>query len=492
MVVVRWISLGGVRAAAWWRRLNYRLLLPGLPALLVGGAVVVLSALSLLVPVHELEASYLQQAKALLKSKDYTAALTCYDRLAHFDAKRPEVLFGLAQASAAVGQPERATAILTGLAPPRRRGYGPAHVWVARELLQGPNASGHVDEALTHVLLALEGSLEDRDAAHALLGQLYLHKRNFDAAEEHLLKAVHTRPPLRMWLAKLYMLKGNLERARSEAHLAVSYYRFRTKDDLQDPQFRLGWADAITFLEEFPTAVAILEEGWSIAQAPVYRLALAKVYAAWSEAASRNPSIPPGQWLELLEKGLRHDATNADLLQLMLKAAKMQGPDYEKVRASLHGLLAQGAAPAAVHFVLGADALQRGQTKEARVHLEQAFQLAPQLPAVANNLAWLLLHDAQPDLPRALVLANVALQNAPLEPAYRDTRGRVLAKMGRWQEALGDLVAALPANRNNAELHRTLADVYEHLGVPDMAAEHRRRADPKTAPRKKSLPQEVP
>src|SRR5262249_58618903 len=130
----------------------------------------------------------------------------------------------------------------------------------------------------------------------------------------------------------------------------------------------------------------------------------------------------------------------------------------------------------------------RGQPAEARVDLEQAFKLAPDLPAVANNLAWLLANDSRPDLPRALELVNVALKHSPKELNFRDTRGRILAKLGRWQEALEDLEAALPGSPNNPGLHRALADAYEHLGDPAMAAKHRGLAEEKATPKQPASP----
>ena len=91
-----------------------------------------------------------------------------------------------------------------------------------------------------------------------------------------------------------------------------------------------------------------------------------------------------------------------------------------------------------------------------------------------------------PDLPRALQLINQVLEKAPNEANYRDTRGRIYVKMGKWREALPDLEAALSRSANNPNLHRTLATVYERLGVPAMAAEHQSLADQQEKAAKKT------
>ena len=64
-------------------------------------------------------------------------------------------------------------------------------------------------------------------------------------------------------------------------------------------------------------------------------------------------------------------------------------------------------------------------------------------PLVANNLAWVLAFSPPVDLPRALELANAAVNKVPNEPRFRGTRGQILARMEKWKEALPDLEEAL-------------------------------------------------
>jgi Flp pilus assembly protein TadD len=462
----------------WWRARNFRRLLGGLPALLVGGAALAVVLLGVLTPAQELEARYLEQAKSAFKAKDYAAALTCYERLACHGEDRPEVLYGLALAAEALGQNDRATALMNGLVSADGPDYAPAHLWQARRLLSAPQPSDQDRiDAESHIVQALDGELEDRDAAHALLGELYLAHNHLELAQLHFTKAVRTKPRVHTRLAQIFAQRGDRERARGEAQLAVSYYQARAKADLQDRDARLRWAEARTFLEDFGGAVAILEEGWAATHDDVYRLALARVYLGWSEFAGREEKPDPGLRLRLLQTGLECDPTDQDLLQRLLAVTRIDGPEADKARATLEGLLARGQAPAMVHFALGLDAYQHGKLDEARVHWERAQQLSPQTPSIANNLACLLSEGQSPDLPRALDLANLALQHAPNDPNFHDTRGRIFARMGKWQEALDDLEAALPAAPDSPKLHQALAEVYDHLGARGMAARHQRLAE---------------
>lgn len=143
--------------------------------------------------------------------------------------------------------------------------------------------------------------------------------------------------------------------------------------------------------------------------------------------------------------------------------------------------MARGAATGPVRYALGLDAWEHGRAAEARLHWEEACRLWPEMPAFANNLAWVLGTGPNPDLPRALDTINPVIARWPGDPRFRETRGQILARMRHWKEALPDLETALSVYPDDPELHRTLADTYEHLGAPAMAAEHRKRAGPPKA-----------
>jgi tetratricopeptide (TPR) repeat protein len=481
MGTARLLAQFGRRARGWWRSRNPSLLLLGLPALLAGAVTVALTGLGLLIPAGELEARYLEGGKEALKRRDYGAAQVVYRRLAPRGGERPEALYGLALTAEATGQTARAEALMAELAPAEGAGYAPAHVWQARRLLRG-NAAETRALAESHLLRALDGELEDRDGAHGLLGELYLAGRQLEQAEVHLGKAVRTRPHLRMRLAQLHALRGDKERAATEANLAATYFRGHAQADLQDHVARIRWADALAFLERFPEAVAVLEDGWNATREPLYRAALAGAYAAWADVVARDPKAGVGQRLRLIERGLTCDPANPALLDRLMAATRTDGPGGDEARAALRNMAATGVAPGTAHFALGLDAWQRGREDEARLHWERALQLAPQVGAVANNLAWLLARSKTPDLPRALELANRAVEQSPNNPGFRDTRGRVLARLGRWKEALPDLETAVAAAPRDADLHGVLAETYRHLGSPGMAEEHERLAREKAAP----------
>ena len=66
---------------------------------------------------------------------------------------------------------------------------------------------------------------------------------------------------------------------------------------------------------------------------------------------------------------------------------------------------------------------------------------------------------------------------APHEPRLRGTRGDILTRLGRWREALPELIAALPASGDSAAHHRLLSETYLQLGLSELAREHQNRAE---------------
>ena len=151
-------------------------------------------------------------------------------------------------------------------------------------------------------------------------------------------------------------------------------------------------------------------------------------------------------------------------------------------------MLVKGPPSAMLHLLLGLDAWKRGKQDEGILHLEQAYQLAPDVGLVVNDLAAMLATGPKPDLTRALALAETAVQHWPGETHFRDTRGQILVKLGRYKEALGDLEIAQRATPDNPSVHAALAIAYDHLGMSSLAEGHRRMAEAKPAAKQGASP----
>jgi tetratricopeptide (TPR) repeat protein len=419
---------------------------------------------------------YLLEAARSTETREFDTALVCYERLIKDLGGRPEHRYAYAMALYSQGDRDRARALLTELAPADSPGYLPAHMAMARIMLRGSDRSERTKRLLElHLKQALDGP--DGNEAGALLGRLYAETGRGTDAEFYLLRAAQQHPELHLLLARLAHDRGENSLADERLERARRVFQTRAEARVDDPEARLLWASAVANGNDFAGAVAILEQGLKISASPRYHQGLAEIYAGWVNHLGRGGATPPlGDRLALLGRGLKHDPNNVPLLNQMAMILLAKGPEAESARAELQSLLASGKATPATHFVLGVDANARGRNDEARLHWEQAVRLDPRMAVVANNLAWVLAHAEPPDLARALALAERAVQGRPDEARFRGTRGVVLMKLGRWHEALTDLEAELAAHPDLRETHGALAQVYETLGSPELAAKHRARA----------------
>jgi tetratricopeptide (TPR) repeat protein len=85
---------------------------------------------------------------------------------------------------------------------------------------------------------------------------------------------------------------------------------------------------------------------------------------------------------------------------------------------------------------------------------EKTIQLAPNMPAAVNNLAWIYYEQKNP---KAIDLAKRAYEMAGSNPAIMDTYGWILVENNRIQEGLEILERAVSLAPTNAEIKEHLA-----------------------------------
>lgn len=144
----------------------------------------------------------------------------------------------------------------------------------------------------------------------------------------------------------------------------------------------------------------------------------------------------------------------------------------EKLQARLH---AQGPAGAA-GLLDGIEASLRGRDDEACAHFRNAHARLPVNPVIANNLAATLGTRASgADPAAALAVIEPVLARHPRQPAFLDTRGRILLRLDRNTEAVEvftEVLRLCPA----ADAHLALAEAFTRLGDTARAEHHRRAA----------------
>lgn len=435
-------------------------------------------------PENELVADYAHQAERRFRNRDYEGAIVCYERLVKMQPTSDVYRFHLATCLEENKQEGRAEMFIRRLAPKDADGYAPAQLWVARRLMRRSQKSEQVvAQAEAHLLHARETKPNSSEAS-SLLGQIYATSGRLAEAEYHLKRAAPAEPELYNLLAAVCKLEGKASEVRTAADRAHAIFALRVKDHPENVSDRVNLALSDVILGHYESAVATLKEGIEGSNDPkkplkpnpdpYYKSSLAKVYIGWFDALALDPDAAPSERIKALEEGLSYDPSSAELIDRLLRLIHAGGPDGQRAHESLRALAKSDRIPASIQFALGVDAWERKEFAEARDYFEQAHKLSPTHSTSANNLAWALSSEPPLDLPRALRLIDKAIEEQPRDARFHGTRGHILARLGRWQEALGELELALRARPESPDLHTDLAEVYEHLGVPDIAAEHRR------------------
>jgi tetratricopeptide (TPR) repeat protein len=132
--------------------------------------------------------------------------------------------------------------------------------------------------------------------------------------------------------------------------------------------------------------------------------------------------------------------------------------------------------PSSLLEAAGTVAATMGEPEKAKEYLQRAVQKDPANAVAWNNYAWIVAQEPEGDLDDALTAVNKALQLSPDEFRFRETRGQIFIRLGKWQSAVEDLEFAANAMPDSADIHGSLAKAYEALGDQQLARVHREHA----------------
>lgn len=106
---------------------------------------------------------------------------------------------------------------------------------------------------------------------------------------------------------------------------------------------------------------------------------------------------------------------------------------------------------------------------------EKLTKIDPENYVALNNLAGIYYKIPPYQLEKALSLVDRALAGSPGNLGYLETRGQILARIGRVDEARSILEGCLSTFPNEWNLHNTLAQIYDYEGNASLAAIHREK-----------------
>ncbi len=418
----------------------------------------------------------LQQAAA---REDWPLAALFCRKLSMIEPSEKAHRYQLALTIAAQGEDARAFQLMESIAPRDRKGHDSAHWWMARHLAAASDAGTRESLAAQnwHVTQFLRSHPDDIDA-RVFLARTEASLGNQAAAIEHLQRVVAKKPELHLVLSRLSGRAGDAAGVVTHAHRAVSIYEARLSERADDIEAMLHLADALALLERPGDAARVLDKGLRLTNHPQVRAGLVRLCLRSIDllASHPEPAETLEQRLQLIERALVLEPGQAEALKRLAKLVVETDSAASAAGDLLEIYLAEGTAPAVVHMILGAHALELDDTETAAIHFDAAHRLQPDFPACMNNLAWSLANTQPPQLLRASQLADGAIKLAPGRPEYHETRGQILLMLGRHREALPDLERGLQSAGDTSVTHAGLAEVYEVLGQRELAEKHRQKS----------------
>lgn len=359
-------------------------------------------------------------------------------------------------------------------------------------------------ESLRETIQQWEKSLQETPddwGKRVLLGELLLAAGDEARAIKIFTPAATQKPELRLDLARLKLRNGQTEEGNQLVETLVSEAKVEVAEQPDDVAANARLARALLVagrISEVKTQLARFAVSPETSAIPE-PAELAALYGQASIAEfdlltgyKRNPlsgdliapisadasAAEPQKLLELLNDAYASVATANQAIDRLSRLSLSTHPAASGADEMLRQLRLEGTHGATVLNLLGMHALMMDRCDKAKVWLEQAnLQTRGRDPMVLNNLATAIVRGGGDSKDRALQLANETLTLLPDHPDALSTRGEVYVAMERWPDAIADLTQSLQHRAKSAELHRLLEKAYLGINDPQMATDHRKRAE---------------
>lgn len=471
------------------RPLDGLLGLPALFTILLLGFMVLTSGQSLDV---ERQAQMEAEAQAQLDQGRFLEARLIAMRLARSVADSQKAVLIEAKALRGMGKEKDALRLLARSAPLERPGYAPAHVLQTAILLAQANPDGAAIKR--HIENAVQADPSNQDALE-LAARFSAMQRDWKGALRWLDRMkMEKRGDLLLMKATAFQYTGMHNEAVKHAKQAEDTLRALKKDEVKgDPdQIRFSIAASLGMQRRFEDALKFMAGTMTPGRATKEeRQVVGGIYLSWSRFLKEQPKADRMQVLKLLEQGIQASPESQDLIMAFLHDCEEFSAEGEDRRAHVERVLGEGGiATSFLHYYLGVQDWKAGNRDSARTHFELASSMNPSFAVISNNLAMAIasVSSDKNELEKALSMMDELVKKEPENPFFLDTRGHVNAKLGRFKEAVGDLERSLPKARNQDSTHAKLADLYQHLGMNDLAAQHRNASLARMQPGSKAAP----
>jgi tetratricopeptide (TPR) repeat protein len=464
---------------AWVSTRRYKKLVWGLPVIIVVLLLAAIGGWTLFRGRGSFAAQYQVAVKQARERKDYERVRLFERKLAQLGVATELTDYRTAVALANDGELEQAYQRMQQLAPIDKPGYVQAHLWIIRQLAaEAIKLPADESQRLLKIHLAHVQRLGARGPELDIVRAIMLKK------EQKFEQAAKLMEPLasRFLVAAIHRLDCNivlnrLEDSRHDARLVRTHLEGQTRGGGSlEPWQASAWIKAEMLLNNVPRAYSLADQWYRMEpENKDARRALVDLSGRvfMQTIALPNPDIERLTSLFLQAAELAEDPR---LLQRQFVMLYQLRPSLPLAQDVIDRVVSSPRTPAATLEAAGSMAAAVGDTARAKSYLQRAVEQDPGNSVAWNNYAWLVAHEPQGDLGDALAAVNKALEIQPDNIRYRETRGQVFIRMGRWRDAIEDLEVAANGVHNTRNIHQSLAKAYDALGDKQLARVHRQHA----------------
>ena len=416
-----------------------------------------------------------REAQSQLDKGHFVEARIAAMRLMQDGVQNSKAILIEAKALRGMGREIDALRLLSRIAPIDRPGHAPAHIIQATILLAQKTCD--VQAAYQHINNALLSDPSSQDALE-LAARFAAGRRDWKTALSYLNKMeTHKRADLMLMKATALQFSGHEQEAVKAASQAETALRAMQKTvTASGNEVRFSIAASLSLQRKFEEAVQWVLGTVNGKATKEERQLIGGIYLSWSRHLKEQPAADRMQVLHLLEQGIQISPESQDLIMAFLSdCEELTSTPTDRQRYVERILGNGGIATSFLHYYMGVQDWKQGNREAAKSHFELASSLNPGFKVISNNLAMAIasVSTDRADLEKALAIVDELIQQEPENAFFLDTRGHVHAKMGQFKEAVRDFERSLPNARDKNSSHVKLADLYERLGMIDLASEHR-------------------
>jgi tetratricopeptide (TPR) repeat protein len=464
---------------AWLATRNFRQLLWGLPVFVVLLPLAVMGTWTLIRGNSSFATQYNIAVNEAREKKDYEHVQLYQRKLAQLGLSTELTDFQTALALEEDDELQQAYERMQQLAPEEEAGFLRAHIWIIEKLVSDKlKMPAEERQRLLKIHLRHVEQLGARGPQLDLIRCIVL-VRDGQLAEaaEKLAPLVSQLPLAAMLRLECSMALNRPQESRSDARMIRLHMdaRQRRGETLLADECRV-WLAAESLLGDLPKAQELAQQWYRLdPKSKAARTTLVKLSEELFRITLGLPDPDPDRLTDLFLMAAEL-ADNPRDLQAQFASLYRLRSDFPLAQQVVDRVVNSPRTPSTILEAAGTVAFMVGEPERAKVYLQQALQKDPRNAIALNNYAWLIIQEPKGNLKTALAAANQAIEIKPDEFQYRETRGQVLVRLGRWREAVEDLEFAANGMPSSKEIHLSLAKAYDALGDSQLAKVHREHA----------------